>query len=71
MVLAVVGLAILEWGSIDLGLINFGDEYNLRIPRDYIERGIAGSLVLAEGVLAVLSPLLAAFLAGLGRPKSP
>ncbi len=69
LVFAIVGLVIFELGSVSLGLVQFGEGYELSIPRDYVERGTGGIMLICEGVLAVVSPLFAAFLAGLRAPN--
>ncbi len=69
LVFAAVGLGIFEWGSVGLGLVQFGEAYSVSIPEDYIERGVSGLLLIFEGVLAVFSPFLAAFAVSLRSPR--
>ncbi|MGE5222817.1 MAG: hypothetical protein ACM3PY_10275 [Omnitrophica WOR_2 bacterium] len=48
--------------SAGVGLMRFGQPFNLSIPQDYIQRGWAGYLLLIIPALGLLSPAIVAFL---------
>lgn len=69
LIFALAGLALFYLLSQSAGLMQPGVAHSLNIPFDYLERGLAGVLILLIGLVGALSPVIAGWLVGQQKHK--